>query len=74
MSAAAPSAQRLAVSSGGALDDVAVVDLVLRFAGSHQALFLQDQQGLGSILQEHQSQRHSKQQLPPCAYDQLHVI
>jgi hypothetical protein len=37
---AAPPAQRLAVSSGGALDDVAVVDLVLRFAGSHQALFL----------------------------------
>jgi hypothetical protein len=41
MSAAAPPAQRLAVSSGGALDDVAVVDLVLRFAGSRQALFLQ---------------------------------
>eukprot|EP00953_Heterococcus_sp_UTEX-ZZ885_P009669 5679-Heterococcus_DN1.PRE.1 len=37
---AAPPAQRLAVSSGGALDDVAVVDLVLRFAGSRQALFL----------------------------------
>jgi hypothetical protein len=40
MSAAAPPAQRLAVSSGGALDDVAVLDLVLRFAGSHQALYV----------------------------------
>jgi hypothetical protein len=40
MSAAASPAQRLAVSSGSALDDVAVVDLVLRLAGSHQALFL----------------------------------
>jgi hypothetical protein len=40
MSAAAPLEQCLAVSSGSALDDVAVVDLVLRFAGAGQALFL----------------------------------
>jgi hypothetical protein len=39
MPAAAPPAQRLAVSSGSALDDIAVLDLVLRYVGAGQALY-----------------------------------